>query len=503
MLKQKFILSYGSKMLVQFVTIAASIVVARVAGPTVMGTVAWALAYVQMFGFIADLGLGTAHIKMISEGKDPGKCLATFSVLKISASMLYLIVFVGYYLFQKLVLHKEFESKTHEYVLYVSMGILMIQDIQTIAVSTFAGNTEQAKQDIPYIIRNIIFQIFRVGIVLLGGKAIALAFGNLAAGLIIFPVYVYLFKKYPFGKFDKELAKQYLKIAAPVLILGAATTLTNTIDKVLLQEFNGSEQVGYYTAGFRVGGFILLISRSMSLLFFPMFSAAVAKGDFNYIKEKIFKFERFSFLFILPVVVLITLYAKDVVLLLLGDQYIPSIEIMAILTVALFLDVFNTPYGNVITGLGKFRLVAVISIVNLVIYAGMLVLFLHPKGLNYGSIGVACSLLTTNVLLGIVYRYFATRATKVIDNKMAIKFVVYGVLNYLICWYFFKTYFFDTALMRLAFLPIYVIFTYSTFFAFKWMKREDLLQVLGLFNIKEMKKYISGEFKAKNETKDN
>lgn len=240
-----------------------------------------------------------------------------------------------------------------------------------------------------------------------------------------------------------------------------------------------------------------MISRSMSMLFFPMFSAAVAKGDFNYIKEKIYKFERFSFLFILPVVILITLYAKDVVLILLGDQYIPSIEIMAIVTVALFLDVFNTPYGNVITGLGKFRLVAIIAVSNLLVYVGLLLIFLNNKELDNGSQGVAWSLLIANLLLGIVYRYFSTRATKVIDNKMAIKFVIYGVINYLVCWYFFKTYFYETFLTRLTFLPIYLVVTYSSLAALKWFKKEDLRQVLGLFNIKEMKNYISGEFKKK------
>ncbi len=497
MLKQKFILSYGSKMFVQFLTIAASIVVARVAGPTVMGTVAWALAYVQMLGFIADLGLGTAHIKMISEGRDSEKCLGTFVVLKLGGSFLYLLAFIGYFFFQKLVLGKEFESEIHEYVVFITLGMLMLKDFQSIAVSTFAGKTEQAKQDIPYMLKGFIYQVSRVVIVLLGGKAIALAFGNLAAEILVFPLYIYLFKKYKIGKFDKQLAKEYLKIAAPVLVLGAATTLTNTIDKVLLQEFTGSEQVGYYTAGFRVGGFILLISRSMSMLFFPMFSAAVAKGDFNYIKEKIFKFERFSFLFILPAVILVTLYAEDIVLLLLGDQYIPSIKVMAIVTVALFLTVFNTPYGNVITGLGKFKLVAIISIVNLAIYAGILVLFLHEDVFNMGSVGVAWSLLITNVLLGVVYRYFSTRATKVINNKMAVKFILYGVINYLISWYLFSNYFSETVIWRISFLPIYLIITYTSFVLFKWMNKGDLMQVLGLFNVKAMKNYISGEIKGK------
>jgi O-antigen/teichoic acid export membrane protein len=184
-------------------------------------------------------------------------------------------------------------------------------------------------------------------------------------------------------------------------------------------------------------------------------------------------------------------------LLLLGDQYIPSIEIMAIVTVALFLTVFNTPYGNVITGLGKFKLVAVIAIVNLLIYAGILVFFLSEKGLNLGPVGVAWSLLITNILLGIVYRYYSSRATKVIDNKMAIKFIVYGILNYLLCWYVFSNYFSETGILRLLFLPIYLVFTYTSFVLFKWMNKSDVMQVIGLFNIKAMKKYVSGEIKGK------
>ena len=121
MLKQKFILSYSSKIFVQFLSIAASIVVARVAGPTVMGTVAWALAYTQMLLFIADLGLGTAHIKMISEGKDEGKCIATFSLLKLGSITLYIFAFLGYYFVQKYIIGNEFESKIHEYVLFITL----------------------------------------------------------------------------------------------------------------------------------------------------------------------------------------------------------------------------------------------------------------------------------------------------------------------------------------------------------------------------------------------
>ena len=64
MFTQKLILGYGSKLSIHFIQIAASIVVARIAGPTVLGTVAFGLSFVSMFLFFADLGVGTAHTKL-------------------------------------------------------------------------------------------------------------------------------------------------------------------------------------------------------------------------------------------------------------------------------------------------------------------------------------------------------------------------------------------------------------------------------------------------------
>ena len=497
MLKQKFILSYGSKMFMQFVTIAASIVVARVAGPTVMGTIAYAMAYVKMLGFIYDLGLGTAHIKLISEGRDEAKCNATFSVLKGYTTLFFLIVFFAMFLGQKFLLKTEFESEVHEYVIYIFLIISIVENLISVPVTTFAACIEQAKQDIPYMIRGLMFQFLRITIVLLGGRAIALAFGNLAATLMIVPVYLYLFKDYPFGKFDKKLAKEYIKIAAPILILGAATTLTNTVDKVMLQYFTNSEQVGYYTAGFRIGGFILLISRSMSMLFFPMFSKAVAQRDYNYIREKIEKFERFSFLFIMPVVILITLYSKDIILLLLGKQYLPSVGIMAVVTVALFMTVFNTPYGNLLNGFGRFKLTAKIAFINLIIYVLIIFVFLDKNLLNMGSIGVAWALLITNILLGVIYRFYAMKDVERLNNALAIKFIIYGIVSYLTAYYILNNYFDANNYIRFLFVIVYASITFASFHALKWMHVDDWKAALKLLDVKAMKKYISGEMKNK------
>lgn len=498
MLAQKLILSYSSKILVQFVSIVASIVVARIAGPTVLGTVAFGLAYVSMFSFIADLGIGTAHIKLVSEGKDLGKCISTYAVLKSITTGLFLLIVLEIFLFQKYIFHIGFESQTHEYVILIMLISVAIQQLLFIPKTTFAGRTEQAKQDIPDFIGTLVYQVLRIIIVLLGYRAIALALGNLVSTILIIPIIFFLFKDYPHSSFDKELAKQYLKIALPIMLIGMSTKVIVYLDKVILQFFTCSEQVGYYTAGYRIGGFVLLIANSVGLLFFPLFSKAVANGDFQYIRDKINKFERFSFLFIMPVVILLVIYSDAIVKILLGSQYIESIPILSIITLAMFLAVLNMPYGNVITGMGFFKLAAIINIINLGLFIITIILLVNPKIFNWGATGAAITVLFSNLFLGTLYRIFAKKKCPVINIKEGLKFVLYGIINFVIFYYLYHNLnILNYISVKIICIFVYLIITYFSLYLLKWINKEDWNTLLTLMDVKSMGRYIKGEIGKK------
>jgi len=498
MLAQKLILSYGSKILIQLIQIAASIVVARVAGPTVLGTVAFGLAYVSMFMFIADLGIGTAHIKLVSEGKDLGKCISTYTVLKSITVGLFFLIVLGIFLFQKYVFHIKFESQTHEYVILIMLISITIQQLLFIPKTTFAGRTEQAKQDIPDFIRTLVYQVLRIIIVLLGYRAVALALGNLVSTILVIPIIFFLFKDYPHSGFDKDLAKEYFKIALPIMFIGMSTKVIAYLDKVILQFFTCSEQVGYYTAGYRIGGFILMIAGSVGLLFFPLFSKAVANGDFQYIKDKINKFERFSFLFIMPVVILLAIYSGAIVKVILGHQYIPSINIMSIIIIAMFFMVLNMPYGNVITGMGYFKLAAIINLINFGFFIIVILLLVNPEIFNLGATGAALTVLLSNLFVGTLYRIFAKKKCPILSIKKGIKFFLYGIINFVVFYYLYH----NLSILRdvrikIVFIFVYFAITYFSFYLLKWINKEDWENLLALVDVKSMGRYIKGEIGKK------
>ena len=207
MLKQKFILTYGLQLTTRFFGVISGILVARFAGPTVLGTLAFGMSFVMVFSFLTDMGLDTAHIKLVSEGRDLGKCNATFTRLKIGSTLLFLLVIISYISIQLFVIKDRFESSEHINVIFIWILITIGSSIRTIPQATFNAKVERAKVELPVAVQNIVVKTLRVIIAALGFGAIVLASANLFGIIFIIIVYYSLFKKYPFSIFDKELAK--------------------------------------------------------------------------------------------------------------------------------------------------------------------------------------------------------------------------------------------------------------------------------------------------------
>lgn len=496
MLKQKFILGFSSKLFIQFLQIVASIVVARVAGPTVLGTVAFGLAYITMFKFVSTLGLSHAHIKLISEGKDEGDCIATYSVLKILATLLFIIVTISFFSVQKYLLHVSFESTEHLIVIFIFFVSIVIQSIGDIPINTFAAKTEQAKQDIPNIIRNIFLQLLRITVVLVGLGAIALAVSQLLSLILVLIISLFLFKKYPRGKFDKQLAKQYIYIALPMILSIFAIGFVNTLDKVFLQFFYNSAEVGYYAAGFRIGGFVSIISYSIGFLFFPVFSKAIANNDNKEIKIKLIKYSRFSYLFVMPTIIFLAIYSDSIIKILLGNGYANSINILSVVIIAMYIELITLPYGITLISKGLFKLSAKLNIINLLFFVSVLITLIHPKLFNLGGIGVAISFLLSKIFVGFLCYYYSRKYIPLVKDIKNIKYILFGLFNLFSFCIFYSYCRVQYGIMfQIAFIFIYFSLTYILLTVLKLITKDDYLELIDMINFRKMRDYIRGELK--------
>lgn len=495
MLAQKLILSYSSKMFAQLIQIAASIVVARIAGPGVIGTIAFGLAYVSMFKFIAELGVGSAHIKLLSEGRDEAKCIGTYARMKIFLTTIFFIIVIGVFSIQKFILNITFESPVHEKVILLTLIIVTINELCLIPSVTFAGKTEQAKQEAPLFIRTLLCQILRIIVVMLGYGALTLAFSNLLSAILVLPIYLLLFKGYPIGKYDKDLAKQYIAISLPIVVILIAQTIIYWSDKIIIQYTANSAEVGYYVAGFKFGNLIFLIGLSVGMLFFPVFSKAIAEKQYDKINSNLRKLERFTLIFILPVILFASIYSDLIVLPLLGHKFINSIPILSIINISMFIMVLSMPYGNVISAKGLFKLSARLHIAQLLFFVIMAFLFVSPFMLNLKGMGMAFTILLSNVFIASLFIVFSKKNLKQLRILPGKHLLVFGVIYSFLCFLCYN--YLPSFTMKLIFIFIYFAGYWGLLMLLGLVIKEDWEMLGNLVNLTKMKKYINSEIKLK------
>ncbi len=474
----------------------AMFIVARIVGPGVLGTLAFGLAFVSMFLFVADLGLGSAHIKLISEGRDESECIGTYALLKSAVNVLFAVITLGYYLIQKYILEIPFESREHEIVILIYLVITTVSQFFLIPSTTFAAKTEQAKQDIPNFIQILLYQILRVIAAVAGLKAIGLAFSNLAAVLLVIPVYFYLFKDYKIGRFNRELAKEYFKISLPVIVVIIVQTLIYSSDRVVLQYLTNSVEVGYYSAGFAISQFIKLIESSVGLLFFPLFSGLLANRDFEKLNSSINKYERFNIVYILPVVAAVSISSDLVVKLALGSKYTDTIPVLGFINISMYISLISLPYLNLISGKGLFKLSALIHVWSLAVYFAAAYLFVSPGMLGLKGTGIAISLITVNLVLGLTFIYFVGKRIpeiKVLKDKYLFLFGITFSLLFLAVYNLIPDNIYSHFAAVLIFLAVY----FATGYFGRIFSRDDYRMVFEIINSRKMFDYINKEITKK------
>lgn len=496
MLKQKFIVQYGSMAITQIVGMISGIIVARFAGPSVMGMVAYATSYVSLFGFINGI-FGPAHIKLVSEGKEHSACMAVYTRLRIICALIYFIVVLALFLVQKNVLHYPFESREMEWIILIALLTYTIELYGLYANTVFTANLQQAKANLPNFFKTIIYHIGRILIVIffINNLAVKLYFWHLILAILFIPFIHRLLKEYPIGKYNHNLAKEYLGYGKFIFAMSIIGSITQYSDKLILAHFTNTTQLGYYSAAHSIGGLILLLANSVGLIFFPLFSGYISNGDWDSVNGKIYQYHEFIILFLFPLICLLSIIGGPVLLLILGTKYKPSIIPFQILIFASYLSILGMPYGNIIEGMGKFNIVVIINIIFLLIFIISTFIFVAPNMLNLGAIGLAANQLVLNLTRNGLFLHFANKLGEVrLKSNNNIRHII------IIGWTF-LTYFISIFLKKfiplwwLIMVPLYIIPLYLILNITGFMKKEHWKLLLDILNIKKTLKYAYNEIK--------
>lgn len=316
------------------------------------GKVAFATSVVTYFTMFASLGIPTYGVRacaIVRDNKEKlSKTVQELLIISGGTTLLTYIVF-GISLF---VLPEFAQERT--LLLIVGLGI----GLNTIGVQWLYNALEQYS----YITTcSILFKV--IGMVLMfllvkessdyqiyGGVYVIASFGSYVLNFICLRKFV------TFQKTGTYQFKQHLKHIMVFFAMSAGASIYLNLDVVMLRFLQSNEAVGYYNAGIKVKTVLVTCVTSLGTVLLPRLSYYIETADKKAFQLMVGKAFRFVFVAASAVTVYFSIFARESILLLSGEAFLPAVgPMMILMPTVLLIGLSNVTGIQILTPNGRER----------------------------------------------------------------------------------------------------------------------------------------------------
>ena len=316
------------------------------------GKVAFATSVVTYFTMFASLGIPTYGVRacaIVRDNKEKlSKTVQELLIISGGTTLLTYIVF-GISLF---VIPEFAQERT--LLLIVGLGI----GLNTIGVQWLYNALEQYS----YITTcSILFKV--IGMILMfllvkessdyqiyGGVYVIASFGSYVLNFICLRKFV------TFQKTGTYQFKQHLKHIMVFFAMSAGASIYLNLDVVMLRFLQSNEAVGYYNAGIKVKTVLVTCVTSLGTVLLPRLSYYIETADKKAFQLMVGKAFRFVFVAASAGTVYFSIFARESILLLSGEAFLPAVgPMMILMPTVLLIGLSNVTGIQILTPNGRER----------------------------------------------------------------------------------------------------------------------------------------------------
>ena len=316
------------------------------------GKVAFATSVVTYFTMFASLGIPTYGVRacaIVRDNKEKlSKTVQELLIISGGTTLLTYIVF-GISLF---VIPEFAQERT--LLLIVGLGI----GLNTIGVQWLYNALEQYS----YITTcSILFKV--IGMILMfllvkessdyqiyGGVYVIASFGSYVLNFICLRKFV------TFQKTGTYQFKQHLKHIMVFFAMSAGASIYLNLDVVMLRFLQSNEAVGYYNAGIKVKTVLVTCVTSLGTVLLQRLSYYIETADKKAFQLMVGKAFRFVFVAASAVTVYFSIFARESILLLSGEAFLPAVgPMMILMPTVLLIGLSNVTGIQILTPNGRER----------------------------------------------------------------------------------------------------------------------------------------------------
>jgi O-antigen/teichoic acid export membrane protein len=182
--------------------------------------------------------------------------------------------------------------------------------------------------------------------------------------------------------FDGALLRSLLAYGGWVIITNAVAPLLTQIDRFFIGSMASMAAVGYYAAPFEAISRAWVIPGSLTATLFPAFTSLEASGSKRRIDELCARSVKSLLLLLAPILLLITLFARQILELWLGADFaVQSTLVLQILAVGVLINSLGLIPFSLLQGIGRPDLTAKFLLIEVPVYIAALWLLLRRMGL--------------------------------------------------------------------------------------------------------------------------
>ena len=378
--------------------------ISRVLLPDGVGIVAYANTIVNYFVVVAALGIPNYGVKVIAskrqnlEGRS--KSFAELLVINAISTLIFLLLYYCLVNFSSI-----FHGKI---VLMNTMGIMLVLNFFNIDWF-YQGLEEYGYISTRSIIVKIISFVLMCIFVKTKEDYIIYAFILCLATAGNYFFNIFNARKYiTTVNFKNMHLKKHLRPVLILLAVSIATEVYTMLDTVMLEFFKGDAAVGYYTNSVKIVRMIYTVNIAMVATFYPRISSLFAEKKLEEANKLLTIGTSVLLLIAIPSVIGMFGVAEYIVPVLLGKAFMPSIEILQILSILVF--VFSIAYflGHLILmASGNEGHILKATVCGALVNAVMNLCLIPKYSANGAAIAsVAAEMIVTIVMLLYSHQYF-------------------------------------------------------------------------------------------------
>jgi stage V sporulation protein B len=392
---------FASRIITIFIGFLLRVFLGRFLGPGGLGLYAMSFSVYSLAALVGGIGIPAATVKFVGEYKtDKEKLNAFMSSALINSTIFGIIVCFILFFSSSMIADLFNMPELTSLIKIIAIALPFLVFNNTLLLGLFTGLKNIKLYGFGMACRSILLLSLAVLLVIIGwgvkGAVSAIMFAEM--GTFILSLFLTR-KHFNFSLQDYPQVTRMLIPFGAQLFLASAIYMVNTFaDRLFIAYFLTDKDVGIYAIALAIASALQMIPVAISTVTYPMMSEYNNKGIRQTNETLINKVMKYTLIILSILGILIIFFAKDIILLLLGPEFLPGVMPLTILVLGIIFFGSMASIGSAFSAAGRPDIPLKLNLIVLVVNIGLDVVLIPRLGITGAAIGTAVSLSVLTIL---------------------------------------------------------------------------------------------------------